>query len=232
MVTAMDADSSYGGSDTAQDSTCGNENGSLENSITSHTTSHPTNNLVTSITVNTEENPYYNKNEITLPVNRDETDFKSEGSPKLPHYLSTANLNINETLEHHSNLEAMSKQYKSTSYLNAESPPSHRKSGLDNPAFDDEDKQSVKSSFDQNKPYNGDLNSSVQSMSLNDEPLTEAVNLELVNMKPSGKDVAGPYENGKNGMTAIPLKPDTEVELGNPYDEYFVPVNEHKKFMR
>lgn len=42
---------------------------------------------------------------------------------------------------------------------------------------------------------------------------SEAVNLELVNFnKPAGV---------------------TKVEIGNdPYDEYFVPVNEHKKYMR
>lgn len=44
--------------------------------------------------------------------------------------------------------------------------------------------------------------------------LSEAVNLELVNFnKPAG------------GVT--------KVEIGNdPYDEYFVPVNEHRKYMR
>lgn len=49
--------------------------------------------------------------------------------------------------------------------------------------------------------------------------LTEAVNLELVNMQP--------YSN------SIPIKKEsTELDLGDPYDEYFVPVNQHKKYMR
>lgn len=27
-------------------------------------------------------------------------------------------------------------------------------------------------------------------------------------------------------------KKETEVHIGDPYDEYFVPVNEHRKYMR
>lgn len=45
----------------------------------------------------------------------------------------------------------------------------------------------------------------------------EAVNLELVNMNGN--------KNGRNS-------PKKEVHIGDPYDEYFVPVNEHRKFMR
>jgi hypothetical protein len=47
----------------------------------------------------------------------------------------------------------------------------------------------------------------------------EAVNLELINLTP------------KNGSTK---KQDVEVNMTatNPYDEYFVPVNEHRKYMR
>ncbi|XP_041973614.1 putative uncharacterized protein DDB_G0290989 isoform X2 [Aricia agestis] len=50
-----------------------------------------------------------------------------------------------------------------------------------------------------------------------DTKTLEAVNLELINMTP---------KNGK--------KKDVEVDMNatNPYDEYFVPVNEHKKYMR
>ncbi|GBP16221.1 hypothetical protein EVAR_93595_1 [Eumeta japonica] len=46
----------------------------------------------------------------------------------------------------------------------------------------------------------------------------EAVNLELVNLAP------------KNGNAK---KKDVEVDMAvnNPYEEYFVPVNEHKKYM-
>ncbi|EFA04636.2 serine protease P146 [Tribolium castaneum] len=219
----MDADSSYGGSDTAQDSHSGHDNSS------SLETTH------NDATQQQEPNNFYHKNEITLPVNYDETDFQENKPPKQAHYLSTANLNINDTLEHHSNLEEMSKNYKSTSYLN-ESPRIRKKSeaGVDNPAFQEEEyKPEVKSTFDNNKPYNGDLNSSAMftSPTKTEEPLTEAVNLELINLKPAGKDVTGAYENGTNGMTSIPVKKENDAEIGNPYDEYFVPVNEHRKYM-
>lgn len=50
------------------------------------------------------------------------------------------------------------------------------------------------------------------------------MNLELVNLnKHSTK--------GTNG-NGLPAKKDTQVEIGDPYDEYFVPVNEHRKYMR
>lgn len=54
----------------------------------------------------------------------------------------------------------------------------------------------------------------------------EAVNLELVNLNK-------PISNGhrENGY-AHKRKETTQVEIGDPYNEYFVPVNEHKKFMR
>lgn len=49
--------------------------------------------------------------------------------------------------------------------------------------------------------------------------VAEAVNLELVSMQP--------FNNG------IPVKKEsTELDIGDPYDEYFVPVNQHKKYMR
>lgn len=210
----MDADSSYGGSDTAQDS---------------HSAHDPNSSLDTASHGGKSSDSFYHKNEITLPVNYDEADFQ-----KQPHYLATANLDINETLENHSNLEELSKKYNSTNRLNAES-PKRPHSGIDNPAFQGEEKcptnGTLKSTF-----KNSELNSSValglSSPNKQEEPATEAVNLELINLKPMGKDVAGPYENGANGVSGIPTKKETEVEVGNPYDEYFVPVNEHRKYMR
>lgn len=207
-IAGMDADSSYGGSDTAQDSSHHDQN-TLDTTHNDPSTQEPNN--------------FYHKNEITLPVNYDETDLK-QAVIKSPHYLSTANLNINDTLEHHNNLEEMSNNYKSTNHLN-DSPKSNRKTGLDNPAFQDEGRE-VKSTFDSNRPFNGDLNNG------HEEPLTEAVNLELVNLKPDSKDVTGLYENGTNGTTGIPVKREHDTEMRNPYDEYFVPVNEHRKYMR
>lgn len=248
----MDADSSYGGSDTAQDSTLGQDNNSLETTIPNHTSSihehhdsssnHDEEAAVkstnTPVMPSKDANNYY-KNEITLPVNCDETDHEKAS---LPHYLSTAKLNIEESLENHNNLDALSKNYSSTHNLTADTPQSRKKStaGIDNPAFqaDERPPQSngvLKSTFDENKTYtNGDLNSSpslaLKSPTKTDESTTEAVNLELINLKPTGKDMAG-YE-GVNGINDIPIKKETDVEIGNPYDEYFVPVNEHRKYMR
>lgn len=52
------------------------------------------------------------------------------------------------------------------------------------------------------------------------------MNLELVNLnKPT-------ITNGHHEKNGLSTKKDTEVEIGDPYDEYFVPVNEHRKYMR
>lgn len=159
----MDADSSYGGSDTAQDSHSGHEtNSSLEttlphNEIEVTTATHH----MATPTQEQEPQQFYHKNEVTLPINFDETDDVQVTKSKEPHYLSTANLNINETLEHHSNLEEMSKNYKSTNYLNMDDPPTGKDVvvGVDNPAFqeDEPNNDNRKSTFDNKKPYNGDL---------------------------------------------------------------------------
>lgn len=246
----MDADSSYGGSDTAQDCSGSQDNptstdSSHDNSdVTIITNNDPDNNTF-SVNVTSPSQQYYHKNEITLPVNCDETDLEktkleiNPSTPKLPHYMSTAKLNINETLENHNNLEQLNKTYNSTTRLNQDSPKSQKKLGLDNPAFQDDHPTPngngvQKSTFDDKKPYNnGDLNSSLalKSPTKGDDDMTEAVNLELVNMKPT---VGNGDSNGvhENGQTTIPIKKETEVDLGDAYDEYFVPVNEHRKYMR
>lgn len=54
--------------------------------------------------------------------------------------------------------------------------------------------------------------------------IIEAVNLELVNIKKP--------TNGHDNGTKLPVKKDTEVDINDRYDEYFVPVNEHRKYMR
>lgn len=231
----MDADSSYGGSDTAQDCSHNDTTGSdIHNR--SDITIISNNDNSYSVTVRTpgqQDQQFYHKNEITLPINCDETDLKKSehrpGTPKLPHYMTTAKLNINETLENHNNLEQLNKTYNSMSRLNQDMPDN--KNGVDNPGFEDDH---PKSTFD--KPYNnGDLNSSttlgLKSPNKNDEQMPEAVNLELINMKPTSNDSNGLHENGST-TTTIPVKKETEVDLGDPYDEYFVPVNEHRKYMR
>lgn len=140
----MDADSSYGGSDTAQDSHSTHEHSS---NFDTHNNHHDvTSTAVHSIPTPVEESPpnqYYHKNEVTLPIHYDETDFQNEkntSKPKEPHYMSSVNLNIKQTLENHSNLEEMSKNYRSTNYLNTDSPESTKKDmGIENPAFDEDE---------------------------------------------------------------------------------------------
>lgn len=118
-----------------------------------------------------------------------------------------------------------------------------KKMGLDNPAFESEPKPRPLSSFGQNglndtvlgvKPSNGKapdkqiagkvfFYTQIYEMINFFVKFPEAVNLELINLnKPSN----GHHDNG------LPIKKDTEVEIGDPYDEYFVPVNEHRKYMR
>lgn len=175
-------------------------------------------------------------------MNYDETDDSAQKNHQQ-HYLSTANLNINESMENHSNLEELNRQYGSTNRLAPGTPKNQRsKTGVDNQGFHDDDARNaatngvVKSTFDESKAFtNGDLNASslaLGSPTKEDDEVAEAVNLELINLKPSGKDVAGPYEYGTNGISGIPVKKEADVETGNPYDEYFVPVNEHRKYMR
>lgn len=61
-----------------------------------------------------------------------------------------------------------------------------------------------------------------------DKPTAEAVNLELVNI-PTTK-VMAPVNSSAG--SAIAAKKQTAVNISDNYDEYFVPVNEHRKYMR
>lgn len=69
-------------------------------------------------------------------------------------------------------------------------------------------------------------------MNMEKQQMAEAVNLELVNMKPYGEKRPEDEDSG------IPEKKQgcVGIEMGNTYpeayDQYFVPVNEHKKYMR
>jgi len=58
------------------------------------------------------------------------------------------------------------------------------------------------------------------------DKMAEAVNLELINMKPFGKNV----KENNNGVPA--KKKETAVNMNDTYDDYFIPVNEHKKYIR
>uniref|UniRef100_A0ABD2WPF5 SEA domain-containing protein n=1 Tax=Trichogramma kaykai TaxID=54128 RepID=A0ABD2WPF5_9HYME len=73
-----------------------------------------------------------------------------------------------------------------------------------------------------NNNDNGFLNTTVTSITNNDvndkKEQIEAVNLELISMKPHSNN-----HQAKNKEACVPV---------DPYEQYFVPVNEHKKYMR
>lgn len=66
-----------------------------------------------------------------------------------------------------------------------------------------------------------------------EKPTAEAVNLELVNI-PTSKVLApvNEHRTSSSGGTVITPKKQTTVNISDNYDEYFVPVNEHRKYMR
>lgn len=113
-----------------------------------------------------------------------------------------------------------------------------RSAGIDNPGFEEEERPATVGNGDGifisvTSPSNGNasfLNCSAVDTTMlterKDKEVAEAVNLELVNMNP--------LENAeKNGGSGIPVKTDGEpADYSDPYDDYFVPVNEHRKYMR
>jgi hypothetical protein len=122
-----------------------------------------------------------------------------------------------------------------------------RTAGIDNPGFEEDDERPAtvgnggSVSISVTAPSNGTgntssfLNSSGLDTSMltemKDKDVAEAVNLELVSMNPFSTTLE------TNGVNGIPVKKDGEqAGLGDgyadPYDEYFVPVNEHRKYMR
>jgi len=96
------------------------------------------------------------------------------------------------------------------------------RTGIDNPSFET-DKTDVP------KPLANGHNGSVVAQEngrREKDKMAEAVNLELINMKPFAKGI-----NGKeNGVPA--KKAETAVNMNDTYDDYFIPVNEHKKYIR
>lgn len=85
--------------------------------------------------------------------------------------------------------------------------------GFDNRAYQHDEDHNHNDSFSSQVPQHH--NNSKEPIA--ETKTLEAVNLELINLSP---------KNGK--------KKDVDVEMNatNPYDEYFVPVNEHRKYMR
>lgn len=96
------------------------------------------------------------------------------------------------------------------------------RAGIDNPSFET-DKTDVPKPL--TNGHNGTVNQENGGKHEKDK-MAEAVNLELINMKPFSKSI-----NGKeNGVAA--KKKETAVNLNDTYDDYFIPVNEHKKYIR
>lgn len=128
--------------------------------------------------------------------------------------------------------------------------PNH---GHDNPGFDADEAVTISVPEDgANGPLNGSMTSTASTVTADGTPtktgkeaVAEAVNLELVNMNPfsasekaameeAGSNGAanGANGHGGNGVNGIPIKKDSAEDVRDPYDEYFVPVNEHRKCMR
>lgn len=90
------------------------------------------------------------------------------------------------------------------------------RTGIDNPSFET-DKTDVP------KPLTNGHAVNQENGRHEKDKMAEAVNLELINMKP--------FANGKeNGVPA--KKKETAVNMNDTYDDYFIPVNEHKKYIR
>lgn len=90
------------------------------------------------------------------------------------------------------------------------------RTGIDNPSFET-DKTDVP------KPLTNGHTVNQENGRHEKDKMAEAVNLELINMKP--------FTNGKeNGVPA--KKKETTVNMNDTYDDYFIPVNEHKKYIR
>lgn len=111
-----------------------------------------------------------------------------------------------------------------------------RSAGIDNPGFEEEEERPATIENGDSvfvsvtSPSNGHasfLNSSSVDTTMlterKDKEVAEAVNLELVSMNPLET----------NGVSGIPVKKDGQpADYSDTYDEYFVPVNEHRKYMR
>lgn len=96
------------------------------------------------------------------------------------------------------------------------------RTGIDNPSFET-DKTDVPKPL--TNGHNGTVNQENGRHNEKDK-MAEAVNLELINMKPFAKSV-----NGK-GNDVPTKKKETAVNMNDTYDDYFIPVNEHKKYIR
>jgi hypothetical protein len=110
-----------------------------------------------------------------------------------------------------------------------------RTGGIENPGFEEDDERAATvgnggSIFISVAAPSPGLDTSMLT-DRKDKDVAEAVNLELVNMNPFSTAL------DTNGVNGIPVKKDGEQAglsdgYADAYDEYFVPVNEHRKYMR
>ena len=145
--------------------------------------------------------------------------------------------------------EAERKRNSAAVMIPGEDKKGGRSAGIDNPGFEEDELSATVGNGDSvfisvTTPSNGKasfLNSSGVDTSMlkdmkegdtkKDKRVAEAVNLELVSMNPFSATLE------TNGVNGIPVKKDGEQTAiadgyADPYDEYFVPVNEHRKYMR
>lgn len=95
------------------------------------------------------------------------------------------------------------------------SPPSPP-AAFENRAYEHDDYDPNHNDFDSTGPNQNGHTKEVNG----DTKTLEAVNLELINLTP------------KNGTSKQRKDVEVDMNTSNPYDEYFVPVNEHRKYMR
>jgi hypothetical protein len=112
-----------------------------------------------------------------------------------------------------------------------------RTGGIENPGFEEDDERAGSvgnggSIFISVSAPSPGLDTSMLTERKDKEvAVAEAVNLELVSMNPFSTTL------DTNGVNGIPVKKDGDQAglsdgYADAYDEYFVPVNEHRKYMR
>jgi hypothetical protein len=170
-----------------------------------------------------EHKDYAFKNEISLSIGEDGVDSaNSTPSTVTPPAIPTPSPRQNFQIE--SDKKPLT---------NEES------SGIDNPGFDETETPSNNrqlTSFGNghsnglNEPTALGVNDTNKNMELNDKKLAEAVNLELININSNNNLKKPTTTNGNHNE--LPIKKDSDVETGEPYGDYFISVNEHRKYMR
>ncbi|CRK99821.1 CLUMA_CG013129, isoform A [Clunio marinus] len=177
-----------------------------------------------------EHKDYAYKNEISLSIGDDSVDSTTSTPSTITppaHPTPSPRQNINED----------------TKPLTKKSVEMSKPEGIDNKAFEATEKSSGKPLSSFGNGHSNGLNDSATNSAnkngqINEKKLAEAVNLELININSNNNNAKKPTAtNGKhNNNNDLPVKKDGgDVEMGtnknDSYDEYFVPVNEHRKYM-